>query len=230
MSPQPDLIARSIVDRLFPIVSAAVVGPEAGVVKARIRAAVDDVLRETSAEAASAQRAMQADFDIAMTAELADRRAEMDRTKTDMKAECRALREADATSAALALQNAVAAVRQEEQAAAAEAQRQAIIVWDACCTKLRAEDATAAQKAQTDAVAAARADEQSKCSAARAADAKAAETKRLADVAAARLDERAKCVAEIAVAPVTGITVALTLFAASMRSQIQSYVKAGPYK
>ena len=99
----------------------------------------------------------------------------------------------------------------------------------AACATQRQSDAQAAATAQTAAVASARAQEQAACTALRQQDAVTAAATQAAAVAAAKASERAKCVQEIETAPVSGITVALTLFASSMRTQIRNYVATGPH-
>jgi len=296
----PDMIARRIVRVIQPLVAPVTAGGEAKLIRKRMRDAIVPVLREigidndaTVAEADARTVSAETTMAQMQASERADADRRVEAQKTQDAADCRALRQADATSADMAKTAAVAAARQEEKdactslrqsdaaaatkacndavaaarsdeqqkcatlraqdaAAAGAAQTSAVNAAKAAeqqaCATLRAQDAAAAATAQANAVAAARAeekaaaataqanavaaartDEQQKCAALRSSDAAAAETKRLADVAAARKSERTIILGEINAAPVTGITVALTLFAASMREQIRTYVSKGPY-
>ncbi|MCW4115639.1 hypothetical protein NPA31_011760 [Aurantimonas sp. MSK8Z-1] len=227
-------MTRAIVNRLWPELAGVITGPRAKVVQGRINAAVNDAINEMFAAAQTAAAEQATVHDAAMRRSRATmhetQTAALDDARRDEREQCRALREADATAAELDKTTALAAARATADARLAEAlaaaqtaadTRQTEAVAAAVATAV-ANGRTAANARQADAVSAASA-------AATAAERAAGDNRQSAAVAAARTSERAKCVEEIAVAPVSGITVALSVFAASMRNQIKQYVMTGPH-
>ena len=152
-------------------------------------------------------------------------RRELEAVFKELTDQCAELRRADAFEAVTRREEAAMAERQ----AGAERLRVAVteerILADKAAMDAR-DKAAADQKAAVDD---ARAQERAACVTLRASDATAAQQAQVSAVATARTSERARCVQEIQAAPVTGITVALNLFAASMRTQIRNYVAAGPH-
>lgn len=203
----PKIVTQRVIDSIYPILSEVIQSPEAAAVQARIRTAIGNLVTTMNEERRAAMQAQRARMNMSREEAIAEARDE-ERTEAAQQ------RQQDATVASQTQQQAVAAVRADEQQK---------------CAGQRQQDATAATGAQHAAVAAARQDEQQKCASLRAQDAATAAADKVAAIAAAKTSERVKCVQEIAVAPVTGITIGVTLFAGSMRDQIKNYVATGPH-
>ena len=174
---------------------------------------------------------------IAMRANI---RRELETVFKELTDQCADLRRADAFEAVTRREEAILAERQAGDARLATAVSEERIL--AGIAAMDARDKAAADQAaavaaerragdarQAAAVDDARVQERAACAALRASDATTAQQAQASAVAAARTAERARCVKEIEAAPVSGITVALNLFAASMRTQIRNYVAAGPH-